>query len=146
MSADEFDPEIERLFAPTTARLVRVPLEDHDRIMADLLSLAHAAAIAFALALPAAPPPVRSTTFRALEDLAAVVVRESPDVYYEIQASNPHSAAALDREQLGRARRDGAVAGAQARREGGEVRGLVDIPPRRQFMDVPGRHGRARQA
>ena len=88
---------VERLFRPTTAHLVRLPLADHDRIMADLLSLAHAAAIAFALALPETEHPVRSTTFRALESLAAAVVRESPDVYYEIQAMNPHSAAALER-------------------------------------------------
>jgi len=88
---------IEALFKPTTARVVHLSLADHDRIMADLLSLAHAAAIAFALALPAAEHPVRSTTFRALEELAAAVVRESPDVYFEIQASNPHSAAALAR-------------------------------------------------
>lgn len=86
---------VEALFAPTTAHLVRLPLEEHDRVMADLLSLAHATAIAFALALPAAEHPVRSTTFQALERLAAAVVRESPDVYYEIQAENPHSAAAV---------------------------------------------------
>lgn len=86
---------VEALFAPTTAHLVRLPLEEHDAVMADLLSLAHATAIAFALALPAAEHPVRSTTFQALERLAATVVRESPDVYYEIQAENPHSAAAV---------------------------------------------------
>jgi chorismate mutase/prephenate dehydrogenase len=89
--------EVERLFAPTTARLVRVPLEDHDRIMADLLSLAHATAIAFALALPQSAHAVRSTTFGKLETVAAALVRESPDVYYEIQSRNPHSAAALAR-------------------------------------------------
>jgi chorismate mutase/prephenate dehydrogenase len=88
---------VEDLFAPTTARLVRMSLEEHDRVMADLLSLAHATAIAFATALPKAEHPVRSTTFRALEALAAEVVRESPDVYYEIQAMNPYSAAALAR-------------------------------------------------
>jgi chorismate mutase/prephenate dehydrogenase len=88
---------VERLFEPTTAHLVHLPLADHDRIMADLLSLAHATAIAFALALPADEHPVRSTTFQALEKLAAAVVRESPGVYYEIQAMNPHSPAALDR-------------------------------------------------
>ena len=76
---------------------VRVPLEAHDQIMADLLSLAHAAAIAFALALPETEHPVRSTTFQALESLAGAVVRESPDVYFEIQARNPHSPAALER-------------------------------------------------
>jgi chorismate mutase/prephenate dehydrogenase len=88
---------VEKLFEPTTAHLVRLPLEQHDRIMADLLSLAHATAIAFALALPDAAHPVRSTTFQALESLAGAVVRESPDVYYEIQAMNPESPAALER-------------------------------------------------
>lgn len=88
---------VERLFGPTTARLVRLPLEDHDRIMADLLSLAHAAAIAFALCLPPNEHPVRSTTFQALEGLAADVARESPEVYYEIQAGNPHALEALER-------------------------------------------------
>lgn len=88
---------VEKLFEPTTANIVHVLLADHDRIMADLLSLAHATAIAFALALPEVAHPVRSTTFQALELLAAAVVRESPDVYFEIQAMNPHSKAALDR-------------------------------------------------
>ena len=98
---DTGDPEttatVEQLFQPTTARIVRLPLADHDRIMADVLSLAHAVAIAFALALPQAEHPVRSTTFHALESLAATVVRESPDVYYEIQAMNLHSVVALER-------------------------------------------------
>ncbi len=91
---------VEKLFQATTAHLVRMPLADHDRIMADLLSLAHAAAIAFALALPQTEHPVRSTTFQALESLAAAVVRESPEVYYEIQAGNPHSLEALERLRL----------------------------------------------
>lgn len=88
------------LFAPTTARVVPLPLEEHDRVMADLLSLAHATAIAFAVALPEAEHPVRSTTFQALESLATAVVRENPDVYYEIQADNPHSLEALERLRL----------------------------------------------
>ena len=87
--------EVEQLFRPTTARLVHVPLAEHDKIMADLLSLAHATAIAFALALPQSQHAVRSTTFQKLETLSAALVRESPDVYYEIQSKNPHSAAAL---------------------------------------------------
>lgn len=103
--------EVERLFEPTMARLVRLPLAEHDRVMADLLSLAHAAAIAFALALPASPHPVGSTTFQALESLAAAVVRESPEVYYEIQSSNPHSAAAVARLAGALDRLAGAAAG-----------------------------------
>ena len=76
---------------------MRIPLDDHDRIMADLLSLAHATSIAFAYALPGVDHLVRSTTFQALESLAGRAVRESPDVYFEIQADNPHSRRALDR-------------------------------------------------
>ncbi len=88
---------VERLFQPTSARLVPMPLADHDRVMADLMSLAHGTAIAFALALPREEHPVRSTTFRALESLASAVVRESPEVYFEIQTGNPHSADSLAR-------------------------------------------------
>jgi chorismate mutase/prephenate dehydrogenase len=88
---------VERLFSSTTVRVVRIPLEEHDRLMADLLSLAHATAIAFALSLPKTAHDVRSTTFRRLESLAAQLVRESPDVYYEIQSRNPHSGEALAR-------------------------------------------------
>lgn len=103
--------DVEALFRPTTARIVHIPLADHDRVMADLLSLAHATAIAFALALPESQHAVRSTTFHRLESLAAALVRESPDVYYEIQSRNPHSAEALQklRDAL-----DRVVAAAQA--------------------------------
>jgi chorismate mutase/prephenate dehydrogenase len=93
----EASAAVERLFASTTARVVHLPLEEHDRVMADLLSMAHVTAIAFALALPPSEHPVRSTTFSALESLAAAVVRESPDVYYEIQAMNPHSLESFER-------------------------------------------------
>jgi chorismate mutase/prephenate dehydrogenase len=88
---------VEALFTPTTARLVHLPLDDHDRVMADVLSLAHATAITFALALPDHELPVRSTTYHALESLSARLVRESADVYYEIQSRNPYSSAALER-------------------------------------------------
>lgn len=94
---EEAAAAVEALFAPTTARLVRLPLDEHDRLMGDLLSLAHAAAIAFSLALPEDDHPVRSTTFQALARLAAAAVRESPEVYYEIQADNPHSLPAVER-------------------------------------------------
>jgi len=118
---------VERLFDSTTAHLVHLPLAEHDRIMADLLSLAHATAIAFSLALPETEHPVRSTTFHALESLAAAVTRESPDVYYEIQASNPHSAAALERL---RAALDRVVA-AVAAHDSKAFRGLLEEGKRR---------------
>ncbi len=104
----------EQLFRSTTARIVRMPIEGHDRVMADVLSLAHATAIAFACALPDAEHPVRSTTFQALEALAAAVVRESAEVYYEVQAENPHSAAALERMRAALERIATAVRGRDA--------------------------------
>jgi len=88
---------VAQLFQVTTARLLHLPLDEHDRHMADVLTLAHATVIAFALALPETPVPVRSTTLGALQTLSAALMRESPDVYYEIQALNPNSASALDR-------------------------------------------------
>jgi chorismate mutase/prephenate dehydrogenase len=92
---------MEALFRPTTAILVHLPLAGHDRVMADVLSLAHAAVIAFTLALPAATPPVHSNTYRALLDLAANAVDQNPDVYFQIQASNPHSMEAIERLREG---------------------------------------------
>ncbi len=123
---------VEALFEPTEARLVRLPLEEHDRLMADLLSLAHVSAIAFALACPQDEHPVRSTTFRALESLAATVVRESPDVYYEIQAMNPHSADVLDRLRAALDR----IVEAVATRDAGAFATLL-ADGRRRTPDVP---------
>lgn len=121
---------VERLFQVTTARLVHVPLAEHDRIMADLLSLAHATAIAFALALPPTGHPVRSTTFRALESLAGAVVRESPGVYFEIQADNPHSADALERLRVALNR----IVTAIESRDPDEFRALFEEGQRRTSM------------
>jgi chorismate mutase/prephenate dehydrogenase len=110
------EAEVARLFEPTTARVLRMPLAEHDRLMADVLTLAHATAIAFALALPAESSPVRSTTLGALERLSANVVRESPDVYFEIQARNPHSGRAIARLADAIARVGEVVAAADADR------------------------------
>jgi chorismate mutase/prephenate dehydrogenase len=94
---DASSEEVEQLFRPTTARLLRLPLDEHDRLMADVLTLAHATVIAFSLALPDAPSPLRSTTLGALQALSTNLLNESPDVYFEIQAKNPSSSAAIER-------------------------------------------------
>jgi len=127
---------VEKLFHSTTAHIVHLPLAEHDRIMADLLSLAHATAIAFSLALPETEHPVRSTTFHALESLAAAVVRESPDVYFEIQAKNPHSAAALERLRTALGR----VVAAVAAHDSDAFRALLEDGQRR----TPEERGRER--
>ena len=113
---------VAQLFRSTTARLLNLPLDEHDRLMADVLTLAHANVIAFALALPDTAVPVRSTTLGALQTLAGNLVRESPDVYYEIQALNPNSAGALDR-----------LAGAIARVR--DAVGMKDADAFRALMD-----------
>ena len=88
---------VEALFAATTADLVHLGLDVHDQAMADVLSLAHATVIAFSLALPDDTPAVHSNTFRKLLDLAANAADQNPDVYFQIQASNPHSLPAIGR-------------------------------------------------
>jgi len=93
----EASMKTEQLFSRATFRILHMQLEEHDRVMADLLSMSHAAAIAVALALPSPAHPVSSPAFNALKNLAASVVRESPEVYYEIQVMNPYSAGALRR-------------------------------------------------
>jgi prephenate dehydrogenase len=95
--------------------------------MAEVLTLAHATAIAFAASLPADPLPAHSTTFRRLRDVAAAVVDESPQVYYEIQAGNPHSLAALARLQSSVERLKDVV----ARRDPAAFRALLDDGRRR---------------
>lgn len=88
---------VESLFEHTTATIHHMPLEQHDHAMADLLGLAHATAIAFAASLPRNAYPVGSTTYTALEKVALAVVEENPEVYFEIQADNPHAASATRR-------------------------------------------------
>lgn len=113
---DTGDPEAEEivngLFAPTSARIVRIGLDDHDRLMADMLTLAHATTLAFAGARLAGRPReagLHSTTERALEQLAANLVRESPEVYFEIQADNPYSREAVSRLEQALARLAGLI-------------------------------------
>lgn len=87
--------EAAQLFAPTTATLVQMDAEQHDRSMAFLLGLSHAVNIVFSdvLAKSGESAPwlagLSSTTFDAQIAVASRVARENPKLYYEIQASNP---------------------------------------------------------
>lgn len=98
------------------ARLVELDAERHDRMAAAMQSLTHASILAFASALKAigepidvlldlAPPP-----FRVLAALAARIVGQSRDTYWDIQSKNAN--AARMRTNLGEAlqRVDAAVA------------------------------------
>jgi chorismate mutase/prephenate dehydrogenase len=100
--------QVRALFAATPARVVPLGLDEHDRLMADVLAHAHAAAIAYAAS--ARGGAVQSATSRRLREVAAAVVRESPRAYHEIQAGNPHADAAVARLQESVARLRAVVA------------------------------------
>jgi chorismate mutase / prephenate dehydrogenase len=91
------------LFSDTAARTLRMPIEEHDRLMAEVLTLAHATSLAFNRALARGGrgykelEPVASTTFRRQTDVSREVASENPRLYFEIQALNPASDAVLAR-------------------------------------------------
>lgn len=84
------------LFAPTMATLVDMELDDHDRYMAYVLGLSHAANLAFLTALTESGESgarlggLSSTTFEAQFGTAARVATENPHLYYEIQSLNEY--------------------------------------------------------
>lgn len=94
--------EARALFEQTSAGLAEMTLEAHDRLVAWVLGLSHATNIAFFTALARSGRGVgelaafASTTFGAQLGVAARVARENPDLYFEIQSLNPHSAAPLE--------------------------------------------------
>jgi chorismate mutase/prephenate dehydrogenase len=93
--------EARELFGSTMADLVVMGLDEHDRLIAFVLGLAHALNIAFFTALAesgeAAPRLARmsSTTFDAQLDVATRVAAENPDLYYEIQSLNQYGEESL---------------------------------------------------
>lgn len=97
----EATAEARQLFASTMAQQIEMDLEHHDRLIAYVLGLSHALNIAFFTALAKSGEKVprlaelSSTTFDAQLDVANRVARESPQLYFEIQAENPHNLATL---------------------------------------------------
>ena len=91
------------LFARTAARTHRLPLREHDPLMAEVLTLAHATSLAFNHALASGRRPFSeletfaSTTFRRQVEVSREVASENPRLYFEIQALNPASDAVLAR-------------------------------------------------
>jgi chorismate mutase / prephenate dehydrogenase len=90
-----------QLFASTLAVQTVMPLAEHDRLMAYVLGLSHAVNIAFFSALAGSGEAVpklaeiSSTTFDAQLQVARRVAEESPELYFAIQADNPHGLAVL---------------------------------------------------
>ncbi|WP_446830886.1 prephenate dehydrogenase/arogenate dehydrogenase family protein [Candidatus Foliamicus sp.] len=106
------------VFAGTMAEILRVELDEHDRLIAWVLGVSHALNLAFIHALEEsgqqAPALARmsSTTFDAQLDVARAVAGDNPRLYFEIQRLNPHGAEVLGElvatvEKLSRLVREG---------------------------------------
>ena len=85
------------LFARTALHVSRIALEDHDRLMADVLGLPHLVSLLFARTLerggrePAELVRRGSTSFRRIAEVAQLVTRENPELVGDIQTLNPAS-------------------------------------------------------
>lgn len=94
--------EAHALFDYTGAEIHDIAIEEHDRLMSYVLGMSHALNIAFFNALASSGlklaelEKASSTTFRNQECTSRRVANENPELYYQIQHSNPHSKEALD--------------------------------------------------
>ncbi|EQD43618.1 hypothetical protein B1B_13730, partial [mine drainage metagenome] len=98
------------LFAHTSLTITEVPLEQHDRLMAEVLSLPHAMSLLFGRGLAASghrPEELAQaapTSYRRHAEVARIVTQENPELAFDIQTLNPATAAMLER--LARALRE----------------------------------------
>ena len=89
--------EAKQLFVGVGAHLVELPLEEHDRHMGYVLGLAHLVNILYGRVLGASGLDYRrlgevaSTTFGKQNATARDVLRENPDLYFEIQQLNANT-------------------------------------------------------
>jgi len=88
---------VEAFFADTAATLVRLSLDEHDRIISYVLGLSHLTNIVLAKVLMESGRTfdqlnrVGSTTFHSQMATTGTVIREDPELYYAIQRLNPFS-------------------------------------------------------
>jgi chorismate mutase/prephenate dehydrogenase len=91
------DRVVRALFERSALSVTAIPIERHDRLVAESLGLAHAVNLLFLSALAEDPftshdlARTASTTFHRQSALAAAVAREGPELYFDIQSLNPHS-------------------------------------------------------
>lgn len=90
--------ECRALFAVSTARIVTIPLTEHDRLMGQVLGHSHLCNLVFARAMEHSGiafedlSAVASTTFAAQLQVTRNVSGENPDLYFEIQHTNTRTA------------------------------------------------------
>ena len=88
---------VEAFFTDTAATLVKLSLDEHDRIVSYVLALSHLTNLVFAKVLMnsgktfAELNRVGSTTFHSQMKTTSTVIQENPDLYYSIQRINPFS-------------------------------------------------------
>jgi chorismate mutase/prephenate dehydrogenase len=124
--------EARALFAATMAEQIEMSLDDHDRLIAFVLGLSHALNLVFFTALAGSGElaarlnTLSSTTFDAQMQVAALVARDNPYLYFDIQTLNDYGHVALE-----------ALTDAAAR-----VRRLVDARDEAGFVELmeAGRH------
>jgi chorismate mutase/prephenate dehydrogenase len=94
--------EARRLFSSTMAEQIEMSLDEHDRLIAYVLGLSHALNLVFFTALSSSGELVprlktlSSTTFDAQLEVASLVARENPHLYFEIQALNEYGYTSLE--------------------------------------------------
>jgi chorismate mutase / prephenate dehydrogenase len=93
----EADDAARALFSASALSITDVPLDRHDRLVAESLGLSHAVNLLFLATLaidPLSPHDLAraaSTTFHRQASLARALASEGPDLYLDIQAMNPHA-------------------------------------------------------
>ena len=97
LNVKEADSLVDELFCATSLQVVDMSMDEHDSVIAVLLSLSHVINLIFVGALQKSRFPIdyleklSSPTFLGLLSIARNVFKENPHLYYEIQALNPHT-------------------------------------------------------
>lgn len=101
LGVEAADREVNEIFRATSLSVVDMSIEEHDAVIAILLSLSHMLNLVFVHALRMSNYPVdflerfSSPTFSNLLAIAKKVHQENPHLYFEIQALNPFTKDAL---------------------------------------------------
>lgn len=91
------DQMVDEIFSRTSLKVVDMSIDEHDSVIASLLSLSHLINIIFANALSKGEFSAKflekfsSPTFSRIMAVAKNVLAENPRLYFEIQALNPHT-------------------------------------------------------
>jgi chorismate mutase/prephenate dehydrogenase len=92
----EATDRVKNFFRDTTAKLVELTIDEHDRLSSYVLGLSHFINLLFLNTLSKSGcsernlKKIASTTFNSQLLTAAGVINENPELYFEIQALNPY--------------------------------------------------------